>query len=289
MTLQEIASFIQNTIRYKLSPEQVVLIIDATQKLAFDNDSKMFLVWSTFTPYFEITFSASGYTSAIDGDVGKAVVGGSSGATGLLVSYNNTTRVWKVTNTNQTEFTDGEAVTITTGTGAGTVSDFSGYKGPYDVPTSPPTRKIWGITRETDNRIFGNDETNDYDFASNNFDSSTFFEQAREDNLNRQITLIQNPTVNAQYRWVYYRDAETITDILTASDSKLLVPSRYHMQFINACKKMADIAIFGEDLDPADVKALLGGWWESSESPYTPMGKVTNRQLWPRQGSSILI
>jgi hypothetical protein len=61
------------------------------------------------------------------------------------------------------------------------------------------------------------------------------------------------------------------------------------MQFINACKKMADIAIFGEDLDPKDVKALLGGWWESSESPYTPMGKVTNRQLWPRQGSRILI
>jgi hypothetical protein len=289
MTLQEIASFIQNTIRYKLSPEQVVLIIDATQKLAFDNDSKMFLVWSTFTPHFEITFESTGYTSAIAGDIGKTVVGTDSEAEGVLVSYNNTTRVWKVTNTNQTEFTDGEAVTITTGTGAGTVSDFEGYKGPYDAPTSPPTRKIWGITRETDNRIFGNDETNDYDFASNNFDPSTFFEQAREDNLNRTITLIQNPTVNAEYRWVYYRDSETITDILTASDSKLLVPSRYHMQFINACKKMADIAIFGEDLDPKDVKALLGGWWESSESPYTPMGKVTNRQLWPRQGSSILI
>ncbi len=289
MTLQEIASFIQNTIRYKLSPEQVVLIIDATQKLAFDNDSKMFLVWSTFTPQFELTLESSGYTSAIAGDIGKTVVGTDSEAEGVLVSYNNTTRVWKVTNTNQTEFTDGEAVTITTGTGAGTVSDFAGYTGPYDAPTSPPTRKIWGITRETDNRIFGNDETNDYDFASNNFDPSTFFEQAREDNLNRTITLIVAPTVNAEYRWVYYRDAETITDILTASDSKLLVPSRYHMQFINACKKMADIAIFGEDLDPNDVKALLGGWWESSESPYTPMGKVTNRQLWPRQGSSVLI
>jgi hypothetical protein len=289
MTLQEIASFIQNTIRYKLSPEQVILIIDATQKLAFDNDSKMFLVWSTFTPYFEITFESSGYTSAIAGDVGKTVVGADSGAEGVLISYNNTTRVWTVTNTNETEFTDGEAVTITTGTGAGTVSDFAGYTGPYDAPTSPPTRKIWGITRETDNRIFGNDENNDYDFASNNFDPSTFFEQAREDNLNRQITLIVEPTVNAVYRWVYYRDAETITDIETASDSKLLIPSRYHMQFVNACKKMADIAIFGEDLDPQDVKALLGGWWESSEQPYTPMGKVTNRQLWPRQGSSVLI
>jgi hypothetical protein len=289
MTLQEIASFIQNTIRYKLSPEQVVLIIDATQKLAFDNDSKMFLVWSTFTPHFNITFSASGYTSAVTGDIGKTVVGATSGATGVLVSYNNTTRVWKVTNTNQIEFTDGEAVTITTGTGAGTVSDFAGYTGPYNAPTSPPTRKIWGITRETDNRIFGNDENNDYDFASNNFDPSTFFEQAREDNLNRTITLIVEPTVNAVYRWVYYRDAETITDILPASDTKLLIPSRYHLQFINACKKMADIVIFGEDLDPQDVKALLGGWWESSEQPYTPMGKVTNRQLWPRQGSSVLI
>jgi hypothetical protein len=289
MTLQEIASFIQNTIRYKLSPEQVILIIDATQKLAFDNDSKMFLVWSTFTPYFEIVFNSSGYSNAVDGDIGKTIVGADSGATGTVISYNNTTRTVVVNITNGIEFTPDEQATIQTGSGEGTVDTFQGHLGPYSAPTSPPTRKIWGITRETDNRIFGNDETNDYDFASNNFDSSTFFEQAREDNLNRTITLIQRPTMNAVYRWVYYRDAETITDTLTASDSKLLVPSRYHLQFINACKKMADIVIFGEDLDPQDVKALLGGWWESSEQPYTPMGKVTNRQLWPRQGSSVLI
>ena len=291
MTLQEIASFIQNATRYKLSTAQIVLIIDATQKLAFDNDSKFFLVWSDFTPQFVLSFASAGYTNAVAGDIGKTVTDGTN--TGVLVSYDNTLRTWNITTS--TEFPDSAAVTITTGTGAGTLASadsFVGFKGPYSGPTSPPVRKIWGVTRETDARIYGNDSvilSDDYEFDSYAFNKSKFFEQAREDNIDNEITLINSPSINSTYRWLYWRNAPTISDILSASDSSLLIPSRYHMQFINACIKQANIAIYGEDLNPQDIKVILGQWWESLFRPYTPMGKASNRTLYPRQGSSVMI
>lgn len=292
MTLQEIASFIQNSVRYKLSPAQVVLIIDATQKIAFDEDREIFKVWSDFTPQFTLTFIASGYTSAVAGDIGKTVTDGT--ATGVLVSYDNTARTWNITSTNDTEFDVDGAVTITTGTGAGTLESedaFVGYTGPYDAPTSPPCRKIWGVTRETDARIFGNDGTlsNDYEFSSNYFNPSKFFEQAREDNISQQITLIQSPTVDSVYRWIYWRQAPTIDGIEASDDADLLIPSTYHFQFINACLMQANIVLSGETVDPRDIRSILGQWWESLKRPYTPMGKNTRLKSLPRQSSGVII
>ena len=66
--------------------------------------------------------SASGYTSAVAGDVGKLVTGGTSGATGILQDYDNSTRYWVIGKLNNIAFTDGEAITITNGTGAATLS-----------------------------------------------------------------------------------------------------------------------------------------------------------------------
>lgn len=294
MTLQEIASFIQNSVRYKLSPDQVILLIDAVQKIAFDEDQNIFKVWSTFTPYFTLTFATAGYTSAVSGDVGKTVTGGTSGATGVIISYDNTAKTWLISSSNSTEFEENEAVTISGGTGAGTLASsdaFVGYKGPYDAPTSPPCRKIWGVTRETDVRIYGDDGSfnSDYEFRTTYFDPSKFFENAREDNLNNQITLINAPTVEGSYRWVYWRNPETITDILSASDSKLLIPSTYHFQFINACILQANIIISGETVDPKDIREILGSWWESMTRPFTPMGKNTKLKQLGQQSSSVII
>lgn len=67
-----------------------------------------------------LTFDASGYVDCVAGDIGKTVVGASSGHTGTLVSYNNTTRKWVIASTKK--FQDAESVSITTGTGAGTIS-----------------------------------------------------------------------------------------------------------------------------------------------------------------------
>src|SRR5689334_7206996 len=149
MTLAQIATWINQAIRFKLHPDQITLIMDAAQRMAFDYNSQSFLVWSeTLTPQFVLTFASAGYTSAIAGDIGKTVVGAASGATGVLISYDNTAQTWNVESSNDTAFEDHEAVSITTGTGAGTLAAedaFAGYVGPYDAPADPPVRKLWGV------------------------------------------------------------------------------------------------------------------------------------------------
>lgn len=66
-----------------------------------------------------LNFAAGGYVSCVVGDIGKTVVGATSGHTGTLVSYDNTNRKWSVNSTKA--FQDGESISITSGTGAGTL------------------------------------------------------------------------------------------------------------------------------------------------------------------------
>lgn len=293
MTLQQIASWVNQAIRFKLTSDQIRLIMDSAQKMAFDYDSQSFLVWTeTLTPYFVLTFASAGYTNAVAGDIGKTVVGGSSGSTGTLISYDNTTREWVLST--EEEFDDGEAVTITTGTGAGTLEDedaFEGYVGPYDAPTDPPCRKIWGVTTETEGRIFGTDETpptpmNDFDFVPQIFNPKSLFKAGRVNNVDQTFTFSQKPGLGGPtYRWVYWRNPPDIEDLESESDADLLIPSRYHMNFVNACIKLAQITIFGEDVDPKVIDAFFQPWWNTLAKPYTPMGAASNQTLNPRGNS----
>lgn len=73
-----------------------------------------------------LSFAAGGYVNAVAGDIGKAVVGGSTGDTGKLLDYDNTARKWWVRMDAADDLFDtNEAITITTGTGAGTTSGAS--------------------------------------------------------------------------------------------------------------------------------------------------------------------
>lgn len=286
MTLADISTWIYQAVRAKLHPEQIILIMDAVQRMAFENNSKSFLVWTeNLTPQFVLSFSASGYTSAVTGDIGKSVVGAASGATGTLISYDNTAKTWNITTGNDTAFTEGEAVSITTGTGAGTVDDFSGYIGPYDAPSDPPVRKIWGITTETDGRIYGTDDAtaypmNDFDFQGRTYNASAFFKPGRENNLDHTFTFSESPSLSTTYRWVYWRTSPTISG--TDDNTSLLIPETYHMAFINACVKMAQITLSGEDVDPRAIQAFFTPWYDTLSRPYTPMGYATNQTLNPR-------
>lgn len=287
MVLSEISSWISQAVRFKLHPEQVRLLMDMAQKMAFDHNSQAFLVWDeTLTPKYYLEFKSTGYTSAVAGDVGKTVVGGTSGATGVLVSYDNTLRKWLLTTSST--FTDGEAITITTGTGAGTLlatASQTGYLGPYDAPTDPPVRKIWGVTNETDARIFGVDDgtdfpMEDFDFAPRLFNPVNFFKPGREDNIAKTFTFAQAPSLpssNVTYRWVYWRDAPDIDDF--DSEAVLLIPARYHLNYVNACVKLAQINLSGEDVDPGAIRAFFQPWWDTLARPYTPMGTATNQTL----------
>jgi hypothetical protein len=295
MLLAQIAGFISSAIRFKLHPDQVRLIMEAVQKQAFDYNSTAFLVWTNgLTVKGLLTFASAGYTSAIAGDIGKTVVGATSGSTGTLVSYDNTARTW-ILNTTKV-FTNGEAISITTGTGAGTLdatTGYAGYNGPYAAPTSPPVRKIWGITSETDARIFGTSDPlvfpmEDFDFTLRNFDATRFFQPGREDNVAGTFTFAEGPDVTTTvYRWVYWRDAPNLPDF--TDETLLLIPSRYHLNYVNACIKMAQITLSGDDVSPQVIQSFFQPWWNTLARPYTPMGKKTNQTLSPRQSSGVML
>uniref|UniRef100_A0A6M3J5A3 Uncharacterized protein n=1 Tax=viral metagenome TaxID=1070528 RepID=A0A6M3J5A3_9ZZZZ len=74
--------------------------------------------------YWLLSFAAGGYTNCVAGDVSKAVVGGVTADSGTLLAYNNTTRQWLIQqdDSGDTFDDDDEAITITTGTGAGTLN-----------------------------------------------------------------------------------------------------------------------------------------------------------------------
>ena len=71
----------------------------------------------------KVIFVETGYVNAVPSDIGKTVVGGTSGHTGVLLDYDNTHRFWwvRVTNAGQ-YFQDGETLTIQGGTGSGTIA-----------------------------------------------------------------------------------------------------------------------------------------------------------------------
>lgn len=75
-----------------------------------------------------LTLSSSGYTNCESDDIGKTVTGGTTGDTGTLLYYDNTTRKWYVRMDDSGDLfdDDDEALTISdSGTGAGSMSAVS--------------------------------------------------------------------------------------------------------------------------------------------------------------------
>lgn len=75
-----------------------------------------------------LTLASGGYVSAIAGDIGKTVTGGTTGDTGELLAYDNTLRKWWVRMDDSGDLFDDndEAITIVVGgTGAGSMSAIS--------------------------------------------------------------------------------------------------------------------------------------------------------------------
>lgn len=74
-----------------------------------------------------LTLSSTAYTNAIAGDIGKTVTGASTGDTGELLAYNNTTRKWWIRMDDSADLFDDndESITISSGTGAGSMSAVS--------------------------------------------------------------------------------------------------------------------------------------------------------------------
>ncbi len=297
MLLADISAMVNRAIRFKLHKDNIVVLMDAAQRYAFDTDLNAFLYWgATLAPKYYIEFLSAGYTSAVNGDVGKTVVGATSGATGTLVSYNNTTRKWLLTTSST--WTDGEAVTITTGTGAGSLiaaASQTGYTGSYAYPTTIPVRKLWGVTAEPDTRIFGSDTASlfpmdDFGFLPQLFNPKALFKPVRKDDIGQTVTFIDAPSLPSatnSLRWVYWRNPPTISG--TADETQLIIPATYHMNVVNATIKLAELSLNGEDVDPKVIQAIFQPWWNTLADQYTPMGNKRNGTLNPGQSASLMI
>lgn len=82
--------------------------------------------WINCVKIRHLTFNAGGYTNCVLTDIGKQVVGGTTGDTGTLLSYNNTLRYWWVEmDDNADLFDQAEVVSVSGGTGTGTTSGAS--------------------------------------------------------------------------------------------------------------------------------------------------------------------
>jgi hypothetical protein len=83
-------------------------------------------------PYGQhVIMTAGGYVNAVAGDIGKTCTGGTSGSTGRLLSYNNGTRDWEILNA--VNFSAGETITVTGGTGVGIYSSVTSNRATKDA------------------------------------------------------------------------------------------------------------------------------------------------------------
>ncbi len=297
MTLQEISSWLNQALRFKLNESQITLLLNETHKLACDQNVLAFTYWDNYlTAYQEIHFATAGYTPAITTDVGKAVVGAISGSTGTLISYNNTTLIWVLET--EDEFIEGEGITITAGTGAGDLTSGSiyqqGYLGPYDWPTSPPVRKMNGVSNVTDGQIFGRNvdyvlpdgsvnqdnlslrTIDDYGLIFNQYNERYFYLPARVDVFARTLTLINRPGLGVTPRWVYYRQPEPITDIM-ADDDKVLIPETYHTNWVQCLIEAAQVTTKNQLFTREHVEGHFAEWWEVMKEDWLPNGKNANQ------------
>ena len=90
------------------------------------------------------TFQSGGYVSAIAGDIGKTVVAGATN--GKLLYYDNTLRKWWVRRNTGTSWSG--AVTITGGTGAGTLTSAVTGEALYSNVYSLPSGSLEASTQQ---------------------------------------------------------------------------------------------------------------------------------------------
>jgi len=220
--------------------------------------------------------------SPVAADVGKLVTGTTSGKTGTLRYFENSSvRKILAVELTTTAFTAGEAFTIATGIGTGTITASDSdetYKGPYDFPASPLVRKLVGITKRTDAQLYAVETTrtgDDYGMVTTaNLDKIWERIRASVRGSTRTMTFIEEPeidTADAVYRWVYYVRPPVIAS--ATDDTNLWIQAEHHwLTFYQAVIALADNATYGEKQPQELLIPYLEPWWESMRQQNTPMG-----------------
>lgn len=255
--------------RFAIDRNTILLFLNIVQKMILEKDISAFLVWDDYIVIKRVfTFSSTGYTNAVLGDVGKTVIGTTSGATGTLDSYDNDTMAWLVTPVSGT-FLETEDVTIDTGTGAGTLTSVVGYRGPYTANSdNKPIRKIFGVTSLRDDQLFGyvppwafsSLETQgftDYGLFKTSYSSimqKFTYISGRINNLDNTFKFVADPVLTEDYyRMVYYQDAPEIED--ETDDEHYIIPDRFRYSVVGMIGILAENSLYGSQ--PATMNQLL--------------------------------
>lgn len=282
----ELVSLIIGTygVRYQLSREGVVQLINFVQKIALAKDVDGHLKHEDF-PIWQTLTMASFSVAPVEADIGLPVTEGAH--TGTLRGYDVT--ALEIYVESDDDFTAGGTVAITGGTGAGTLaaSDHQAdYLGPYDFPSD--ARKVLGVEKYTDAQLYQDpeyylagdraDPANDPDYIepAGGVDLRRRYLPAKRDRLGRTLTLIYDPDREGEHRWHYYRSAP---DILTEEDGdNLLIPEEYHHSLIvQGVQALAHNALYGEMAPVKVLEPLLKPYWEAMGDSYDPNGYAANQ------------
>jgi hypothetical protein len=289
----EILSLVNLSANNQLSPDLITIFIDGVQKSAFQTNTAAFLQYrQKMTLYKVFQMEDFSYTDCVDSDIGKAVLGADDG-TGFLVSFDNTAKTWQINVT--TDFVANESIQITDGTGAAqiTAASTTGGRGPYPAPTDPACRKVWGITQRKPEQFWlewtgwcgvywvnGLFNTGDYQAFWNTVQP---FETGLNDDLTNEFTFSFDPSLDATYYWVYWRNPPNFTDL---SDSdQIIIPSSYHLQLVLALNDYAGAILNREPLDyDRMIDKYLGGWIDSLRAPFRDQKRNQNMSQTPANG-----
>lgn len=261
MLLHEIASFLNIADGNQLALEQKLLIMDTVQKSAFERDLDAFLVYDREVDTLTELLLGGVSVAPTDASIGATVTGSISGATGVLRSYDDELRSWRVKTTGT--FTPGEAVTGGGASGTLATADHQRpWRGPYTAPAH--CRKIWGITRRTPGRFYGGNARMADDYGETRVDRP--FVGGQVNDLDRTFLFGSPPNLAHTLYWVFWRAAPSITGI--KDQSQLLIPAAYHLPFIACCNAAAKMILVDGRFDGMLVHQYLGDWLASLSAPY---------------------
>jgi hypothetical protein len=301
----------QYGIRFQLTTNQLVAFANMIQMIAYNQDMAAFEEWNQKIYFGQDVFGNNGsYTSPVESDIGKSVSGSTTGVIGTLMNYksNNRLHQWIVEPTDgggNFTLTAGETLSIVTGTGSMVVAEGQEYlvsNGPYRAPRTtngnPPFRKFIGVTKVTDKQIYGvpvsdsGTDPFDYGMDLNSYNARKVNVPFRWDEERKEVTLVTNDSLQIEqtalgavapatlndspYRWVYYRNPPTITDI--SQEENLIIPEEYRYEVVyQGIEVLADKATYG---NPQTVRQLLAGhcerFWEDKGVQFEAFGKAND-------------
>lgn len=258
--------------RYAFTRPALVYFVDVIQKQAYNLDLDAFLVWDNYiTIYKEVVMDSSGYTPAVEADIDGVVTGGTSGATGVLISYDNDTYTWIINVTSGT-FQDGELITAAD-TGEATSASNANWKGPYEAPAN--CRKIKGVTRLSDQQLLGSFPYGTEIIQDNNYGFPLFNYNAAEEKykwvngrygmLDNTFTFLTTPQDDVDYRLVYYKNPPDITTEEEGA-TNFVIPEQHKYTLVFTGVQaigMNSINSIGQPVPTDILRPALESFWSS--------------------------